>query len=97
MGSKLEISPYLFNHHYGFQQTLKYSPLLPVSEFGKFEITIIDQSDASLRNHTFGHGRTIETLTAPLSVTMALKSVYMHKYIISGQSTRNDIPLMIPK
>ena len=71
MGSKLEISPYLFNHHYGFQQTLKYSPLLPVSEFGKFEITIIDQSDASLRNRTFGHGRTIETLTAPSGVLSA--------------------------
>ena len=45
--------------------TLKYSPLLPVSESGKFDITTIDQSDTSLRNRRFVHGRTIETLTAP--------------------------------
>ena len=30
-GRKLEIYPYLFNHHYGFQQNLRYSLLFPVT------------------------------------------------------------------
>ena len=47
-GSKLDIYPYLFNHHY-IPTTLRYSPLLPVSENRRVEIITSDQSHGAAR------------------------------------------------
>ena len=56
--SKLDIYPYLFNHHYIFQQPQDTRPLLPVSKNDRVEIILTDQSDAT---RVAGTDRTFST------------------------------------
>ena len=67
MGSKLEMFPYLFNHHYKWiPTTLNYSPLLlPVSK-----------GDSSVKVGTFSHGKQlVYDIRSTAAKLLAIKGV----------------------